>query len=69
MTGRLLFPSFCGMLVSFGVGVRTVAPRRATAAALKLAMMALAGCFGLYFAAEIIHKILYHSCFDAPYCG
>jgi hypothetical protein len=67
-TGRLLFPSFCGLLVPFGVGTRAVTQRKAADAALKLVMMALALCFGLYFAAEIIHKILY-KCFDAPYCG
>jgi hypothetical protein len=68
MTGRLLFPAFCGLLVPFGVGARMVARRKAADVALRLVMMTLAGCFGLYFAAEIIHKILYR-CFDTPYCG
>lgn len=68
MTGRLLFPSFYGLLVPFGLGARMVARRNAAAETLKLVMMILAGCFGLYFAAEIINKILYR-CFDFPYCG
>ena len=68
MASRLLFPSFCGLLVPFGIGMQTITQRRAADVALKLAMLALAGCFGLYFAAEIIHRILYR-CFDTPYCG
>lgn len=68
MTARLLFPAFCGLLVPFVVGACMVTRRKAADVALKLVMMALAGCFGLYFAAEIIHKIL-SSCFDTHYCG
>lgn len=69
MTGRLLFPAFFGLLVPFGLGAGTIAQHKVAAAALKLAMMALAACFALYFAAELVHKILYYSCFDSPYCG
>lgn len=69
MSGRLLFPSLWGLLVPFGVGMGGVTRRKAAASALKFAMVALVTCFALYFAGEIIYKILYHSCFDAPYCG
>jgi hypothetical protein len=69
MTGRLLFPSFWGLLVPFGVGVSRITRHKAAASALQFAMIALIACFGLYFAVEIAYKVLYRSCFDAPYCG
>jgi len=69
MTGRLLFPAFYGLLVPFGVGAGAVAQRKVASTALKVTMLALAACFALYFAAELIHKVLYYSCFNTPYCG
>lgn len=69
MTGRLLFPSFCGALLPFAVGVRAVAAHKAATTALNVAMAILVACLALYFGGEILHKLLYYSCFDAPYCG
>lgn len=60
MQGRLLFPSFVGMLVPFGVGIAAIADYGFAHAALKWAMIALACCFGAYFASEIAYQILVH---------
>jgi 4-amino-4-deoxy-L-arabinose transferase-like glycosyltransferase len=69
MQGRLLFPSFCGLLIPFGVGVAAFAgndrapadpPARAFLPArviLQGAMLALLVCFGLYFSSEISHLL------------
>jgi len=69
MTGRLLFPAFFGLLAPFGVGAGMVARCKVAHIALKLAMVALAVCFAIYFAAEIIHRSLNYGCFGSPYCG
>jgi 4-amino-4-deoxy-L-arabinose transferase-like glycosyltransferase len=68
-TGRLLFPAFCGLVVPFGIGTGMTTRHKGADAALKLAMLGLAACFGLYFGFEILHKLLYQSCFVTPYCG
>ena len=47
-----LFPSFPRMLVPFGMGVRAVVNREAVRPILILAIIAMARCFGLYFASE-----------------
>ncbi len=57
MQGRLLFPSFCGLLVPFGVGVDALADKGAASMALKVAMVALVACFCLYFASEISNQL------------
>ena len=60
MQGRLLFPSFTGMLVPFGVGIAATANYRFAHAALRWAMGALICCFGAYFASEIAYQVLVH---------
>jgi hypothetical protein len=57
MQGRLLFPSFCGLLVPFGVGASALADKDLTRMVLKVAMLALLGCFFLYFASEISNQL------------
>jgi len=63
MQGRLLFPSFCGLLVPFGIGVGAFAgddparPDPPSRALLQAAMVALVVCFGLYFSSEISHLL------------
>jgi 4-amino-4-deoxy-L-arabinose transferase-like glycosyltransferase len=57
MQGRLLFPSFCGLLVAFGTGASALADGRTASAVLKAAMVALLACFFLYFASEISNQI------------
>ena len=56
MQGRLLFPSFCGLLVPFGVGASAL-PKRTSRMVLKVAMVALLACFCLYFASEISNQL------------
>jgi len=53
MQGRLLFPSFAGMLLPFGEGVTAFAKSRRASALLAASMLALAVCFYLYYASEI----------------
>jgi 4-amino-4-deoxy-L-arabinose transferase-like glycosyltransferase len=58
MQGRLLFPSFAGLLVSFGAGAIALMRRTTPALVLKLTMTALVVCFGLYFSAEVTYQAL-----------
>lgn len=53
MQARLMFPSFYGMLATFGFGVNLVHRFRRTATALEIAMRTLVGLFALYFASEM----------------
>jgi hypothetical protein len=57
MQGRLLFPSFCGLLVAFGTGASALGDNRLASMVLKVAMAALVACFFLYFASEISNQI------------
>jgi hypothetical protein len=57
MQGRLLFPSFCGLLVPFGVGASAFAAKDLTRVVMKAAMLALLACFCLYFASEISNQL------------
>ena len=57
MQGRLLFPSFCGLLVPFGAGASALIDKDATRMVLKVAMVALVACFCLYFASEISSQL------------
>jgi 4-amino-4-deoxy-L-arabinose transferase-like glycosyltransferase len=57
MQGRLLFPSFCGLLVPFGVGASELALKSPASMVLKVAMVALVACFFLYFASEISNQL------------
>jgi hypothetical protein len=56
MQGRLLFPSFCGLLVPFGVGASAF-QKHPSRVILKVAMLALLACFCLYFASEISNQL------------
>ena len=58
MQGRLLFPSFIGLLAPFGVGTQAMTRHKAFASLLKLVMTALVVCFGLYFSSEIAWQVL-----------
>jgi hypothetical protein len=57
MQGRLLFPSFCGLLIPFGVGVSALSDKGSASAVLKAAMVALVACFCFYFASEISNQL------------
>jgi 4-amino-4-deoxy-L-arabinose transferase-like glycosyltransferase len=57
MQGRLLFPSFCGLLVPFGAGVSALGDKGHASMVLKVAMVALVACFYLYFASEISNQM------------
>lgn len=57
MQGRLLFPSFCGLLVPFGVGVSALGDKSVASTVLKVAMVALVACFCLYFGSEISNQL------------
>ena len=63
MQGRLLFPSFCGLLAPFGVGVSALGDRGPAASILNVAMAALVACFCLYFASEISNQVFGWPCF------
>ena len=63
MQGRLLFPSFCGLLAPFGVGVSALADKRLTGTVVKVAMVALVACFCLYFASELSNQMFGWPCF------
>jgi hypothetical protein len=57
MQGRLLFPSFCGLLVPFGAGTAALGDKGVASTVLKVAMVALVACFFLYFASEISNQL------------
>jgi hypothetical protein len=57
MQGRLLFPSFCGLLVPFGIGAGALADKGLASTVLKVAMVALVACFCLYFASEVSNQV------------
>ena len=57
MQGRLLFPSFAGMLLPFGEGVAALAKNRRATALLAASILALAICFCLYYTTEISSQL------------
>ncbi len=57
LQGRLLFPSFCGLLVAFGTGAGALAEKGRASTVLKVAMVGLVACFYLYFASEISNQL------------
>jgi 4-amino-4-deoxy-L-arabinose transferase-like glycosyltransferase len=57
MQGRLLFPSFAGLLLPFGIGVSALATNRRASAIVAAAMIALAVCFYLFYASEISSQL------------
>jgi len=59
MAGRLLFPSFCGLVVAFGSGADALTGKNIVDTTLKVAMISLVACFGLYFSSEIMYQILH----------
>jgi hypothetical protein len=59
MQGRLLFPSYCGLLVALAVGAGAIRGET-TSLVLRSAMIALVCCFSLYFASEIAYQALLH---------
>lgn len=57
MQGRLLFPSFCGLLIPFGVGASALGEKGRAGTVVKVAMAVLVACFFLYFASEISNQL------------
>jgi hypothetical protein len=59
MGARLIFPSFCGLLAAFGNGAGALSEYNVIDKTLRVAMISLVVCFGLYFASEIAYQILH----------
>jgi Dolichyl-phosphate-mannose-protein mannosyltransferase len=57
MQGRLLFPSFLGLLVLFQKGFHALSSRTTVVKVLRGSMAGLAGCFALYFTSEIAYQV------------
>lgn len=57
MQGRLLFPSFAGLLLPFGIGLSTLAASRRASLLVNAALIALAVCFYLFYASEISSQL------------
>jgi len=59
IVGRYLYPSFCGLLVAFGDGAAALSGQKVLDKTIRIMMISLVVCFGLYFASEIAYQILH----------
>ena len=58
MQARLLFPSFSGLLLPFGLSVGELRKYKGATTIFKCSMRFLIACFGLYFVSEIFYRII-----------